>query len=47
MLLVGELDQDLGLLVLKPLEPTHLPVGILPHSLGNLYVLALDDHPHG
>jgi hypothetical protein len=47
VLFIGQLNQDLGLLVLKTLEPTHLSIGVLPHGFRNLDVLALDDHPHG
>ena len=47
MLFVGEFDQSLGALVLETFDPAHLPLGVLPYGLGDVDVLALDDHPHG
>src|ERR1035437_2091472 len=46
MLLVRELDNRLRPLVLESFESTHLSVGVFPHGLWDIDVLALDDHPH-
>ena len=46
MLVVRKLDNRVGGVVGKTLEPAHLALGILPDRLRNVDVLAPDDGPH-
>ena len=46
VLLRPQLDGGIGLIVQQPLDPFDLAFGVVPHAVGDLGVLALDDRPH-
>ena len=47
VLLVRQFNDCVGAVIQVTLQAVHLPLGVLPHGIGDIEVLALDDRPHG
>ncbi len=47
MVLHGDLEDRFRPVIQEALQAPHLPLGVLPHGVRDIEVLALDDRPHG